>query len=232
MLKTLKNRYFVIRLSVWVVLSLSLFLTPFLDNGSLGDSVGAARAVLFLILIPGAFIGLKIFKIGELVSAIIIGSAVLISFIIPLHALLSKFGFSWVLTIGLTVFSFYLILRFNKYLYIEELKNKVLVNLQNIILVIFSIIVLILLFRQSLYVPASNLDQFLVWPDTYNALAQAGEILNHGPSIFPFVAEAQVPLKYHWGAFSLGSFISFFGIVELVVSIFKTQFMFLGILYF
>jgi hypothetical protein len=83
-----------------------------------------------------------------------------------------------------------------------------------------------------LYVPASNLDQFLVWPDTYNALAQAGEILNHGPSIFPFVAEAQVPLKYHWGAFSLGSFISFFGVVELVVSIFKTQFMFLGILYF
>jgi hypothetical protein len=88
------------------------------------------------------------------------------------------------------------------------------------------------LFRQSLYVPASNLDEFLVWPDTYNALAQAGEISNHGPSIFPFVAEAQVPLKYHWGAFSLGSFISFFGVVELVVSIFKTQFMLLGILYF
>jgi hypothetical protein len=231
-LKTLKNSNIVVRLSIWIVFSLALFLTPFLDNGSFGDSVGAARAVLFLILIPGAFIGLKIFKIGELVSAIIIGSAVLISFIIPLHALLSTFGIAWVLTIGLTVFSFYLILRFNKYLYIEELKNKVIINLQNIILVIFSIIVLILLFRQSLYVPASNLDQFLVWPDTYNALAQAGEILNHGPSIFPFVAEAQVPLKYHWGAFSLGSFISFFGIIELVVSIFKTQFMFLGILYF
>ena len=232
MLKTLKNSNIVVRLSIWIVFSLALFLTPFLDNGSLGDSVGAARAVLFLILIPGAFIGLKIFKIGELVSAIIIGSAVLISFIIPLHALLSKFGIAWVLTIGLSVFSFYLLLRFNKYLYIEELKNKVDINLQNIILVIFSIIILTLLFRQSLYVPASNLDQFLVWPDTYNALAQAGEISNHGPSIFPFVAEAQVPLKYHWGAFSLGSFISFFGLVELVVSMFKTQFMLLGILYF
>jgi hypothetical protein len=183
-------------------------------------------------LIPGAFIGLKIFKIHELVSSIIIGSAVLISFIIPLHALLSKFGIAWILTIGLSVFSFYLLLRFNKYLYIEELKNQVVINLQNVILVIFSITILILLFRQSLYVPASNLDQFLVWPDTYNALAQAGEISNHGPSIFPFVADAQVPLKYHWGAFSLGSFISFFGIVELVVSIFKTQFMLLGILNF
>ena len=232
MLKTLKNRYFVIRLSIWLVLSLSLFLTPFLDNGSLGDSIGAARAVLFLILIPGAFIGLTILKIRELPSSIIIGSAILISFIIPIHALLSKIGIAWILTIGLSIFSFYLLLRFNKYLYIDELKNKVIFNLQNVILVSFSIIILLLLFRQSLYVPASNLDEFLVWPDTYNALAQAGEISNHGPSIFPFVAEAQVPLKYHWGAFSLGSFISFFGVVELVISMFKTQFMLLGILYF
>jgi hypothetical protein len=231
-LKTLKNSHIVVRLSIWILFSLSLFLTPFLDNGSLGDSIGAARAVLFLILIPGAFIGLMIFKTRELVSAILIGSAVLISFVIPLHALLSKFGIAWILTIGLSVFSFYLLLRFNKYLYIEELKNKVVIDSQNIILVIFSIIILILLFRQSLYVPASNLDQFLVWPDTYNAIAQAGEILNHGPSIFPFVAEAQVPLKYHWGAFSLGSFISFFGVVELVISMFKTQFVLLGILYF
>ncbi len=232
MLKTLEKRNILIRLSIWVILSLSLFLTPFLDNGSLGDSIGAARAVLFLILIPGAFIGLKILKIRELPSSMIIGSAILISFIIPIHAFLSKFGIALILTIGLSIFSFYLLLRFNKYLYIDELKNKIVFNLQNVILVSFSIIILLLLFRQSLYVPASNLDEFLVWPDTYNALAQAGEISNHGPSIFPFVAEAQVPLKYHWGAFSLGSFISFFGVVELVVSMFKTQFMLLGILYF
>jgi hypothetical protein len=231
-LKTLKNHNIVIRLSIWLVLSSALFLTPFLDNGSLGDSLGATRAVLFLILIPGAFIGLNIFKIRELASSIIIGSAVLISLIIPLHALLSLFNISWVLTIGLSMFSFYLILRFNKYFFLNELRNKLKINIQNITLVTFSIIIFILLFRQSLYVPSSNLDQFLVWPDTYNALAQAGEISNHGPSIFPFVAEAQVPLKYHWGAFSLGSFISFFGLVDLVISIFKTQFMLLGILYF
>ena len=232
MLKTLKNRNIVIRLSIWLVLSSALFLTPFLDNGSIGDSLGAARAVLFLILIPGAFIGLNIFKIRELTSSIIIGSAVLISLIIPLHALLSFFNTSWVLTIGLSLLSFYLLLRFNKYFFLNELRNKIEINVQNITLVTFSIIIFILLFRQSLYVPSSNLDQFLVWPDTYNALAQAGEISNHGPSIFPFVAEAQVPLKYHWGAFSLGSFISFFGLVDLVVSIFKTQFVLLGILYF
>ncbi len=232
MLKTLKNHNIVIRLSIWLVLSSALFLTPFLDNGSFGDSLGAARVVLFLILIPGAFIGLNILKIRELTSSIIIGSAVLISLIIPLHALLSVFGVAWVLTIGLTLFSFYLLLRFSKYLFPKELKNKVEINIQNITLVTLSIIIFILLFRQSLYVPASNLDQFLVWPDTYNALAQAGEINNHGPGIFPFVAEAQIPLKYHWGAFSLGSFISFFGTIELVVSMFKTQFVLLGVIYF
>jgi hypothetical protein len=230
-LKTLKSPNIVVRLSIWLVLSTALFLTPFLDNGSFVDSLGAARAVLFLILIPGAFIGLNIFKIRELTSSIIIGSAVIISLIIPLHALLSLFNISWVLTIGLSLFSFYLILRFNKYFFLNELRNKIKINVQNITLVTFSIIIFILLLRQSLYIPSSNLDQFLVWPDTYNAIAQAGEISNHGPTIFPFVAESQVPLKYHWGAFSLGSFISFFGVVELVVSIFKIQFMLLGILY-
>jgi hypothetical protein len=231
-LKTLKNRNIVIRLSIWLVLSLSLFLTPFLDNGAFGDSISAAGVVLFLILIPGTIIGLIILKLRDLTSALIIGSVVLISFVIPLHALFSKLGFSWVLVMGLIIFSFYLLLQFNKYISINELKTKVVIDFQNIVLVCFSIMILILLFRQSLYVPTSNLDQFLVWPDTYNAIAQAGEILNHGPTIFPFVAEAQVPLKYHWGAFSLGSFISLFGVVELVVSIFKTQFVLLGILYF
>lgn len=232
MLKTLKNRNIVIRLSVWLVLSSALFLTPFLDNGSLRDSIVSTISVLFLILMPGALVGLTILKIRDLASSIIIGSAVLISFIIPIHALFSKLGVAWILTMGLAVFSLYSLLRLKKYFRIVELKTKVVINLQNIVLAGFSVIVLILIFRQSLYVPSSNLDQFLVWPDSYNAIAQAGELSNHGPTFFPFVAEAQVPLKYHWGAFSLGSFISFFGIVELVVSIFKTQFMLLGILYF
>ena len=232
MLKTLENRNIVIRLSIWVLLPLAIFLPSFLDNASLANSVGTTRSVLFLIIIPGAFIGLAVFQMRELVSAVIVGSAVLISLIIPFHAFFSKLGVSWVLTAGLSIVSFYFLLRAKKYLLNEELSQKIEFSLQNLIIAVFSIIIFILLFRQSLYVPSNNLDQFLVWPDTYNAIAQAGEIANHGPSIFPFVADAQVPLKYHWGAFSLGSFISFFGSFELVVSIFKTQFILLGILYF
>jgi hypothetical protein len=231
-LKTLEKRNILIRLSIWVILSLALFLPSYLDNASLANSIGTTRSGLFLILIPGAFIGLVVFQIRELFSAIIIGSAVLISLIIPIHAFFSKFGISWILTAGLSIISFYFLLRSKKYLFSKELSQKIELSTQNLVIVVFSIIVFILLFRQSLYVPSSNLDQFLVWPDTYNAIAQAGEIMNHGPSIFPFVADAQVPLKYHWGAFSLGSFISFFGNFELVISIFKTQFVLLGILYF
>ena len=232
MLKTLEKRNILIRLSVWVILPLAIFLPSFLDNSSLANSIGTTRSALFLILIPGAFIGIVVFQIRQLFNAIIFGSAVLISLVVPVHALLSKFGISWVLTVGLSIASFYFLLRSKKYLFSKELSQKIEFSLQNLVIVVLSIIVFILLFRQSLYVPSNNLDQFLVWPDTYNAIAQAGEITNHGPSIFPFVADAQVPLKYHWGAFSLGSFISFFGSFELIVSIFKTQFTLLGILYF
>jgi hypothetical protein len=231
-LKILEKRNILIRLSIWVILTLAIFLPSFLDNASLANSIGTTRSALFLILIPGAFIGLVVFQIRELFSAIIIGSAVLISLVIPIHAFFSKFGISWILTVGLSIISFYFLLCAKKYLSSKELGQKIEFNLQNLLIVVFSIIVFIFLFRQSLYVPSNNIDQFLVWPDTYNAIAQAGEIINHGPSIFPFVADAQVPLKYHWGAFSLGSFISFFGFFELIVSIFKTQFILLGILYF
>jgi hypothetical protein len=231
-LKTHEKSNILIRLSIWVILPLAIFLPLFLDNASLANSVGTTGSALFLILIPGAFIGLVVFQIRELFSAITIGSAVLISLIIPIHAYFSKLGISWVSTAGLSIISFYFLLRAKKYLFTKELSQKIEFSLKNLVIVVFSIIVFILLFRQSLYVPSNNLDQFLVWPDTYNAIAQAGEITNHGPSIFPFVADAQVPLKYHWGAFSLGSFISFFGNFELVVAIFKTQFILLGILYF
>jgi hypothetical protein len=230
--KTLEKRNILIRLSIWLALPLVIFFPSFLDNAFLANSVGTTRSALFLILIPGAFIGLVVFQIRELFSAIIFGSAVLISVIIPIHALFSKFGISWVLTAGLSIISFYFLLRSKKYLFTKELSQKIEFSIQNLLVVVFSIIVFILLFRQSLYVPSTNLDQFLVWPDTYNAIAQASEITKYGPSIFPFVADAQVPLKYHWGAFSLGSFISFFGNFELVVAIFKTQFILLGILYF
>jgi hypothetical protein len=124
-LKTLEKRNFLIRLSIWVILPLAIFLPSFLDNASLANSVGTTRSALFLILIPGAFIGLVVFQIRELFSAIIIGSTVLISLIIPTHAFFSKLGISWVLTAGLSIVSFYFVLRAKKYLFTKELSHKI-----------------------------------------------------------------------------------------------------------
>ena len=69
MLKTLEKRNILIRLSIWVILPLAIFLPSFLDNASLANSIGTTRSALFLILIPGAFIGLVVFQIRELFSA-------------------------------------------------------------------------------------------------------------------------------------------------------------------
>jgi hypothetical protein len=149
-LKTLEKRNLLIRLSIWAILSLAIFLPSFLDNASIVNSVGTTRSALFLILIPGAFIGLVIFQIRELFSAIIIGSAVLISLIIPIHAYFSKLGISWILTAGLSIISFYFLRRSKKYLFTKELKQKIEFSLQNLTIVVFSIIIFILLFRQSL----------------------------------------------------------------------------------
>ena len=216
---------------LWLASSVLIFLPGFLDNGQLPDVLGATVTVLVFILIPGALLGLLILKIKEPVTALVVGASLLIAAIIPLNAFLNVFQLGWILLIMLIAISVYSIFKAKDFLKKKSVIVSEQINIQVLILALLFIVGFLLLIRQSLYVPANNLDQFLVWPDTYNALAQAGEINHHGPRIFPFVADSQVPLKYHWGAFSLGSFISLLGSFSLVVSIFKTQFLLLGLLY-
>jgi hypothetical protein len=231
-LKTLKNSNNLVVLTIlWLASSVLIFLPGFLDNGQLPDVLGATVTVLVFILIPGALLGLLILKIKEPVTALVVGASLLIAAIIPLNAFLNVFQLGWILLIMLIAISVYSIFKAKDFLKKKSVIVSEQINIQVLILALLFIVGFLLLIRQSLYVPANNLDQFLVWPDTYNALAQAGEINHHGPRIFPFVADSQVPLKYHWGAFSLGSFISLLGSFSLVVSIFKTQFLLLGLLY-
>jgi hypothetical protein len=193
--------------------------------------LGTAVTVLVFILVPGSLLGISILKIKEPVTGLVVGASLLIAAIIPLNAFLNIFQLGWLLLILLIAISIYSIYKVKEFLKKKHVIFLEQINIQVLILAFLFIVGFILLIRQSLYVPAHNLDQFLVWPDTYNALAQAGEINHHGPRIFPFVADSLVPLKYHWGAFSLGSFISLLGSFSLVVSIFKTQFLLLGLLY-
>jgi len=208
----------------------SAFISIF-DNSPLFDAFGSTFVVLVLVLIPGFLLSELLFHFNQPIKSTVIGSSFILATIIPLHALLSKLSLSIILVFVLILLDVFLIF---KYLKNKKFEIKFIYKLdyEKYVLMILFIIISILLFRQSLHVPANNLDQFLIWPDTYNALAQAAEITNHGPTIFPFVADALVPLKYHWGAFSLGSFISLFGNFELIVSIHKTQFILLGFLFF
>jgi len=216
---------------LWLI-STVLILTPgFLDHGQFKDVLGTTFSVLIFIMIPGTLLGITLFKIKEPLKALIIGSAFFASVVIPLNAFLAIFNLVWILLVSIISLNLFFFIRSKKYLFSHFRFESGLINLKQVLVTALFVFGFILLLRQSLYVPANNLDQFLVWPDTYNALAQAGEITHHGPSIYPFVADAQVPLKYHWGAFSLGSFISLFDNFSLVISIFKTQFMLLGLLY-
>jgi len=217
---------------LWLTSSVLIFLPGFLDKGQFSDVLGTTVTVLVFILIPGPLFAISFLKIREPVKALVVGAAFLIAVIIPLNAFLSIFHLNRFLLVLLFSISIYSIYRDRDFLKKKSIIILNELNIQVVLIALLFIVGLLLLIRQSLSVPANNLDQFLVWPDSYNALAQAGEITHHGPGIYPFVADAQVPLKYHWGAFSLGSFISLLGSFSLVVSIFKTQFILLGLLYF
>ena len=232
MLKTLKNsNNLVVIAFLWLLSAVLLFIPGFLDHGRIKDVLGTSFTVLVFILIPGTLFGITLLKIKEPLKAIFIGSAFFAAVVIPLNAFLAIFDLVGVLLILILSFNLFLFFRSKKYLLSNFKFESDLFKLKNILVMAIFVFGFILLFRQSLYVPADNLDQFLVSPDTYNALAQAGEITHHGPSIYPFVADAQVPLRYHWGSFSLGSFISLLGNFSLVMAIFKTQFILLGLLY-
>jgi hypothetical protein len=216
---------------LWLFPAVLLFIPGFLDHGQIQDVLGTTFAVLVFIMIPGTLLGITLFKINKPLKALIIGSAFFVAVVIPLNAFLAIFNLVWILFVFIIALNLLFFIRSKKYFFSNFSFESGLINLKQVLVTALFVFGFILLLRQSLYVPANNLDQFLVWPDTYNALAQAGEITHHGPSIYPFVADAQVPLKYHWGAFSLGSFISLLGNFTLVISIFKTQFMLLGLLY-
>jgi hypothetical protein len=231
-LKTLKNSNNLMVIAfLWFFSAVLLFIPGFLDHGQFKDVLGTTFSVLVFIIIPGTLLGITLFKIKEPLKALIIGSVFFATLVIPLNAFLAIFNLVWVLLVLIISLNLFFFIRSKKYLFSNFSFESDLINLEQVLVTALFVFGFILLLRQSLYVPANNLDQFLVWPDTYNALAQAGEITHHGPSIYPFVADAQVPLKYHWGAFSLGSFISLLGNFSLVISIFKTQFMLLGLLY-
>jgi hypothetical protein len=86
--------------------------------------------------------------------------------------------------------------------------------------------------RQANVVPINNFDKYSVPPDIYHHISIAAEIGNHGPAIYPYIAGSGVALQYHWGAFSLGSFLSAGGLIPLTIAMYRLEFILLSFLLF
>ncbi len=84
--------------------------------------------------------------------------------------------------------------------------------------------------RQANVVPIKNFDQYSVPPDIYHHISLAAEIGNHGPDIYPYIAGSGVALQYHWGAFSLGSFLNVGGLIPLPIAMYRLEFVLLSFL--
>ena len=182
------------------------------------------------ILIPGFLLmrALSAFT-NDYLAEIIYGSSIIISLIILIHPLLSRFDlgfltFSIVLLIG--VVSFFIS-------YKKNLLNqpKLIEIKQTLLFLPLLIIISIWIGRQAAAVPASNLDQSVVPPDIYHHMSLAAEITHHGGQIFPYVAGSQVDLIYHYGAFSLGSFLSFNGLFTLPIAMYRIEFIIVSLLF-
>ena len=210
----------------YILAFLTILMSPILFSIEVAkDLLGTATISIFFVLIPGYLIFNQLFKNLSLNEKIVFGSIALITLIIPIHAIFSKFNVSYISYIIITLSYLYF---FNKKVF-SHTKVK-LDKFQLLIFIFITVIISMFILRQSLHIPLNNFDQYLVWPDSYNALAQTAEITNHGPEIYPFLASAQVPLNYHWGSFSLASFLSGAGVFALPISLFKTEFIFVSIL--
>lgn len=208
-----------------------LSVIAFLVAGSPKQLTGLALIFAVIsILIPGLYLmkALNTFSNDHL-AELVYGSAVIISLIILIHPLLSRFNAGFitlvvVLLIGLISF-------------IVSLK-KDLINPPKLVevsrlFIYFPILIIISIWlgRQAAAVPASNLDLSVVPPDIYHHMSLAAEITHHGGQIFPYVAGSQVDLIYHYGAFSLGSFLSFNGYFSLPIAMYRVEFILISLLF-
>ena len=184
--------------------------------------------VSFSLLIPGSLVLETIrFKTSGFLENIVLGTSIAAGLALLVHPLM---GFS-----GLGKFTFLLFIIIGIVLVITRFKSFSLtvknLNLRLSILISFLLIPFgIWVGRQADVVPIKDFDNFSVPPDIYHHLSIAAEIGNHGPAIYPYVAGSGVALQYHWGAFSLGSFLNAGDLISLPIAMFRVEFILLSFL--
>lgn len=188
------------------------------------DSVAISTIFVFLtLLIPGIIIANYLnVQNSSLSEKIIIGLSITSAIAMLIHPLMAKIGISKYSGLIMLILGLILLI-FNKIKRIDVAKFN---WIQFLVLLPFSIWV----GRQANVVPIKNFDQFSIPPDIYHHLSLAAEIGNHGPEIYPYISASNVALQYHWGAFSLGSFLSAGGLVELPIALYRIEFVLLAFL--
>jgi hypothetical protein len=204
---------------------LSVFLVTNIGHMNL---VIALLVVSFSLLIPGSlFLETIRFKTSGFLENIVLGTAVAAGLAVLVHPLMGFVGlgdFSYLLFIIIGIV--FIILNFKNFSLVVKNLNLKLSFLISFLLIPFGIWV----GRQANVVPINNFDNFSVPPDIYHHLSIAAEIGNHGPEIYPYVAGSGVSLQYHWGAFSLGSFLNAGDLISLPIAMFRVEFILLSFL--
>jgi hypothetical protein len=184
--------------------------------------------VIFSLIIPGTFL-LKYTKLKSenFLESVVIGVTLASSIALLVHPILGLFGIARYTYIVFIIIGFILIgFNISKFS-ISFVKN----NFRIPVLVSFILIPYGLwIGRQANVVPINNFDKYSVPPDIYHHMSIAGEIGNHGPAIYPYIAGSSVALQYHWGAFSLGSFLSAGGLIPLAIAMYRVEFVLLSFL--
>jgi hypothetical protein len=184
--------------------------------------------VIFSLIIPGTFL-LKYTKLKSenFLETVVIGTTLASSIALLVHPILGLFGIGRYTYIVFIIIGFILIgFNLSKFS-IRFIKNNFRIPaLVSFILIPYGLWI----GRQANVVPINNFDKYSVPPDIYHHMSIAAEIGNHGPAIYPYIAGSGVALQYHWGAFSLGSFLSADGLIPLAIAMYRLEFILLSFL--
>ena len=211
-----------------IALLIPIFSVFLVTNIGYKNLVIALLVVLFSLVIPGSLVLETIrFKTSGFLENIVLGTSIAAGLALLVHPLmglvgLGKFTFLLFIVIGIVL----IITRFSSFSFTVKNLNLRLAFLISFLLIPFGIWV----GRQADVVPIKDFDNFSVPPDIYHHLSIAAEIGNHGPAIYPYVAGSGVALQYHWGAFSLGSFLNAGDLISLPIAMFRVEFILLSFL--
>ena len=199
----------------------SVFLVADIDLNSYLISLIILFSTLF---VSGFILGNLVLSSSSTNSEkIILGTSITASFALLIHPIFGKLGISKFTWITFLFLSIILIFKYG------NLFSKIkVINYWILLLILLPISLWI--GRQANVVPIKNFDSYSIPPDIYHHLSIAAEIGNHGPTIFPYVAASNVPLQYHWGAFSLGSYLSAGNLISLPIAMYRIEFILLSFL--